>query len=483
MTFTSETRGAHTRIPTTDFHRTLRTRRRTRLYDGLRSAVKGTVSEPTDPGYEALVTPWNLAVAMRPAAVLAAADAEDVAAAVRFATAHGLQVGVQATGHGAIPTLAGQLLVSTKDLDEVTIHPQGWARVGAGVKWARVVEAAAPLGFAALNGSSTDVGVVGYTTGGGVGPMARTYGLAADRVRAFDVVTGDGVLRRVTPSEHPDLFFGLRGGKGSLGIVTAVEFDLIPLASFYGGAIYFDGSDAADVIARWQGWSANLPEQATTSFVLLQLPPLPFVPEPLAGKLTIGVRFVWTGDPRQGERLFAPMRAVAPVLLDGIGVLPYTAIDSVHADPVDPMPARERAVLLEEFPPAAADALLALAGFGAASPQVMVEVRQLGGAYSRPGRFPSAFDHRDAGFSVLLVGVPDIPGTVEHGNSVLAALDPWAYDGMWPNFGPAFDAASTKSAYRPATLARLRATARAYDPAGTLTMGAAIRHEDSHSTC
>ena len=109
----------------------------------------------------------------------------------------------------------------TAGLDECVVHPEGWARVGAGVKWLRVVEAAAPYGLAPLSGSITDVGIVGYTTGGGLGPMARTYGLASDRVRAIEVVTGDGELRRATPTEHPDLFFGLRGGKGALGIVTA----------------------------------------------------------------------------------------------------------------------------------------------------------------------------------------------------------------------------------------------------------------------
>ena len=103
------------------------------------------------------------------------------------------------------------------------------------MKWLRVVEAAAPYGLAPLSGSITDVGIVGYTTGGGLGPMARTYGLAADRVRAIEVVTGDGVLRRATPTEHPDLFFGLRGGKGALGIVTAIEFDLVHQPTFYGG--------------------------------------------------------------------------------------------------------------------------------------------------------------------------------------------------------------------------------------------------------
>ena len=115
-----------------------------------------------------------------------------------------------------------------------------------------MVEEAAPYGLARLNGSTTDVSVVGYTTGGGVGPMARTYGIAADRVRAIEVVTGDGVFRRVTPTEYPDLFFALRGGKGTAGIVTAVEFDLVHLPTFYGGAIYFDGIDAAPVIDRWR---------------------------------------------------------------------------------------------------------------------------------------------------------------------------------------------------------------------------------------
>ena len=154
---------------------------------------------------------------MRPAAVVAVRTAEDVAATVRFAGAHGFTAGVQATGHGAERSLAGHLLVVTRGLDEVTVHPEGWARVGAGVKWAKLVAAATPYGLAGVNGSTTDVSIVGYTTGGGVGPLARTYGINADRVRAFEVVTGDGVFRRVTPTEYPDLYFALRGGKGAAG--------------------------------------------------------------------------------------------------------------------------------------------------------------------------------------------------------------------------------------------------------------------------
>jgi FAD/FMN-containing dehydrogenase len=286
------------------------TQRQPDSLEELRSRLTGEVHTPDDEQYAALSTPWLLAVPMRPAAVVAVRTAEDVVATVRFAREHGYTVGVQATGHGADSSYAGHLLVVTKGLDEVTVHPEGWARVGAGVKWLPVIRAAARYGLAPLNGSTSDVGVVGYTTGGGVGPMARTYGLAADKVRAFEVVTGDGEFRRVTPTEHPDLFFALRGGKGATAIVTAVEFDLVHLPTFYGGAVYFDGADSARVIERWRDWSENLPEQATTSFVLFQLPDMPGVPPALAGRMTLGVRFLWTGAADEGRELLDQIRAV-----------------------------------------------------------------------------------------------------------------------------------------------------------------------------
>jgi FAD binding domain-containing protein len=438
----------------------------------LDASTAGTVAVQGSQEYDALVSPWNLAVPVRPAAVLAARTAQDVVEAVRFAARHGLLVTPQATGHGPIADLVGAILVNTQGLDECVVHPEGWARVGAGVKWIRVVQAAAPYGLAPLSGSITDVGVVGYTTGGGLGPMARTYGLAIDRVRAIEVVTGDGVLRRVTPTDDPELFFGLRGGKGMLGIVTAIEFDLVHQPTFYGGSLWFDGEHAATVIDRWRRWSAELPEAATTSFALFQLPDMPGVPPQLAERLTLSVRYVWTGDPTDGQRWFAAMREAAPVLLDDVALKPYTAIDSVHTDPLDPTPAHEAAAVLTDFPADAADVLLAMTGHGSSSPQVLVEVRQMGGATARGGPHESAFCARGAAYALLTVGIAGTPGVEGHAAGLLEALSPWIGGHRMPNF--TFAAEDYRDAYDQPTLARLRRAIRTYDPHGVIAIGRAL---------
>ena len=433
----------------------------------------GTVAVPGDTAYDALVSPWNVAVPVRPAAVLAAFDAQDVVEAVQFAARHGLRVTPQATGHGPMADLTTELLVTTKELDEVVIHPEeGWARAGAGVKWLKVVEAAAPYGLAPLSGSITDVGIVGYTTGGGLGPMARTYGLAIDKVRAIEVVTGDGVLRRATPTEHPELFFALRGAKGMLGIITAIEFDLVDQPSFYGGSLWFDGADAPAVIDAWRAWSDELPEEGTTSFALFQLPEMEGVPPMLAGRLTLSVRYVWTGSAEEGERWFAAMRAAAPAILDDVADKPYTAIDSVHTDPLDPTPAHEAAHVLTDFSAETAEALLALTGPGVASPQILVEVRQLGGAFARPGEHPSAFASRDAAYSLLVVGIAEVPGVEDHAAAILDAMAPWVGTHRLPNF--TFTPEEYVDAYDEVTLARLRRARRTYDPDGVLMIGGVL---------
>jgi hypothetical protein len=442
--------------------------------EGLRRRLTGALALPGEDLHTRLATPWNVAVRTSPAAVVEARSAQDVVEAVRFAAVAGLPVAVQCTGHGIAADLDGALLVTTGRLDECVVHPDGWARVGAGVHWQTVLEQAAAHGLTGLCGSSPHVGVVGFTTGGGLGPMARTHGWASDRVRAFEVVTGDGVLRRATPDQHADLFWALRGGKGALGIVTAMEFDLVPQATVLGGALYFDGADAAAVLHGWARWCGTLPEQATTSIAVLQLPPMPGVPEPLAGRLTVAVRYVWTGAVADGERHLQPLRELAAPLLDAVGVLPTAAIGAVHADPVDPMPVVETADLLSALPPEAVDALLGLVGPGSGSPQVIVEVRQLGGAVAREPQVPSALCHRDAAFVLNVIGVPVGPqgeAVVPHGAAVRAALAPWSTGGLLPNFAPGSGPERLARSYDPVTLARLTELAERYDPDAVLRVG------------
>ena len=430
------------------------------------------VALPGDDRYARLATPWNVAVTSTPAAVVEARGGQDVVDAVRFAATAGLPVAVQATGHGIAGSLDGALLVHTGRLDECVVHPDGWARVGAGARWQQVLDAGAPHGLAGLAGSAPNVGVVGYTTGGGIGPVARTFGFASDLVRAVEVVTGDGELRRVTP-DH-ELFAALRGGKGAVGIVTALEFDLIRQPELYGGAVWFDGAAAADVLHAWRAWSADLPEQATTSIALMQLPPLPTVPPPLAGRPTVAVRYAWTGSTSDGAELIHPLRTVAGPIVDTVGPLPFAAVGAIHTDPVDPMPAHEETDMLRSLPAEAVDALLDVAGPAAGSPQTMVELRQLGGALARPPAHPDVVCHRDAAYNLAVIGamMPPVSDVVPaHAAAVRAALASWATGGALPNFAAGTGADRLARSYHPETLAQLTALAARYDPARVLRVG------------
>ncbi|UXA19386.1 FAD-binding oxidoreductase [Mycobacterium sp. SMC-4] len=431
-----------------------------------------------EPGYERCL-PWNVAAPVAPAAVVLATTAEDIAATVRFAAAHAFTVTVQATGHGAVGVGADTILVLTAGMTHCEVDVgHRTARVSAGARWQHVLDAAAPHCLAPLCGSAPGVGVVGYLTGGGIGPLVRTFGLSSDYVRAFDVVTGDGRLLRATPDENADLFWGLRGGKATLGIVTAVEIDLLPIREFYGGSVYFDGTDTAAVLHAWGRWSRSLPETVNTSIAVQQLPPLPGVPEPLAGRMTVAVRYTAVGDVADAERLLAPMREAAAPILDSVAVLPYAAIGAVHADPVDPMPINEDQALLSALPAEAIDTLLALVGPGSGSPQVIVELRLLGGALAREPQHRSAFCHRDAAYSLAVIGalVPEIAGVVvDHARAVTTAVAPWATGGQMPNFAPSYDPARPARLYNADTLHWLAALADRYDPARVLATGQVIR--------
>ncbi len=166
----------------------------------------------------------------------------------------------------------------------------------------------------------------------------------------MNVVTADGELRTVAPDTEPDLFWALLGGKGNFGVVTEIEFDVFPVTRFYGGGIYFAGEDLAAVLEAWRSWLPTVPEEMTTSLGVQRLPDLPALPPPLRGAFVVHVRIGYLGSAADGERLVAPLRAAAPVLLDAVGEKPVTAVGEIHMDPVEPMPYYDRSLALREFP-------------------------------------------------------------------------------------------------------------------------------------
>ena len=256
---------------------------------------------PGDQDYDQARQAWNLAVDQHPAAVILPESAADVVGAVRYAAERGLRIAAQSTGHNAAPLgpLADTVLLRTERMRGIRIDPRArTARVEAGVVWLDAVHAAARYGLAALAGSSPDVGVVGYTLGGGLSFLGRKYGLAASQVQAIEVVTADGRLVRADHEHEPDLFWALRGGGGSFGVVTALEFGLFPLTEAYAGVLWYPIERGSEVLHAWSELTrSGLPDQLTTLGRFLRLPPLPEIPAEIRGKSFVIIEAFHVGDP------------------------------------------------------------------------------------------------------------------------------------------------------------------------------------------
>jgi hypothetical protein len=448
--------------------------------DDLRSSVHGPVHAAGDDGMAAEVATWNVAVQHTPAIAVGATCAADVQAAVSWAVAHDLKVAVQATGHGPVRNAAGSLMITTRRMQGVAIDPdRRIARVQAGVKWHRLLEAAAEYGLAGLCGSSSDVGVVGYSLGGGLGSLGRKHGFAADHITAVEIVTADGRLRRATADSEPELFWAARGGKGNLGIVTALEIELVPVGSLYGGGIFFAGADAAAVLHAFREWAPTLPEEVSTSVAIIRMPPMEELPPPLRGQTVVHLRYAYSGTNfEEGERLLAPMKATGSILLGFVGPILTTEMDSIHMDPVDPLPAWEKGMLLAELSADTVDALLAVAGPQLEIPLIMVEIRLMGGALARQPEVPNAVAGRNGAYSLLVLGpgIPELAQVVPAvGKGVLGALMPWAAPGVLTNFlGDVTGPHEVLNAWPADAQRRLKDLKRTIDPAGIFSFGHAF---------
>ena len=424
--------------------------------------------------YGSEIAGFNLAVVHQPAVVVRAANAVDVAEAVKFASRHDLNIAVLNTGHG--PSVAAgpdTLMITTRRMSDIDIDPEKqMARVAAGVRFGELVEAAAAHGLAPLPGSAPGVGVVGYTLGGGASAtMGRKYGWAADHVSAIDVVTADGRTRLVSAESQADLFGALLGGKSNFGVVTAMEFALFPVTHLYAGSVFYSGEHAREVLQAYQQFTASAPDEISTGIALLNFPPLPVLPPFMQGKLTVSLRVSYLGQADTGNRLIAPLRAAAPVLMDTVTEIPYTQFAAISNDLTDPAPAVEHFGLLTAMTEDTVEALVEVAGPESNSPINIVDIRHLQGAFSRPPAIPNAVGARDAAYAFFaLTVVPpghDVADCTSSGGELVSALSRWLHPSANPSFlGPA-DATEhrTRRAYQPDVYQKLRSLKARHDPA------------------
>lgn len=434
----------------------------------LESQVRGRVVRPGDEDWDTVRQAWNLAVDQRPALVVEVADAFDVQAVVRYAGENDLRVAPQGTGHNAAPLgdLSDAILLRTGRLDTIEVDSeQSLVRVGAGVIWADVAAALAPYGLAALAGSSPDVGVAGYTLGGGYSWLGRRYGLAASSVRAVELVTGDGAFHRVDADNEPDLFWAVRGGGANVGVVCSLELDVYPVADVYAGALLFPLTRASEILSAYDEWTRDLDEAATTCIRLLRVPPLPDIPEPLCGNAFVMIDGAIDGSDAEAEELLAPLRGLGPVM-DSFARMPTSQLSVIHMDPPQPVPAVGDGLCLAELAPETIDVLVQHAGPDANTALLAVDLRHLGGALGRPDARGGAVDHLPGRFLLFAVGItpaPEVAATVRaQVDALVAELQPWASAVDYLNFRER--PVEPGRLYPTPQLERLRAVRDATDP-------------------
>jgi FAD/FMN-containing dehydrogenase len=437
-----------------------------------RGLLDGRVHLPGDPGYDAARLPWNVAIDQRPAAVAYPRNADEVSAVVRAAAEAGLRVAPQSTGHNAGPLAARGLddvvVLRTSEMNLVLAGPgAGIVRVEGGAIWEPAVEAAAAQERAVLHGSSPDVGIAGYSLGGGIGWYARTHGLAANSVTAVELVIGDGSHVRASAEENPALFWALRGGGGSFGVVTALELRTFPIRSAYAGMMLWDVAHAESVLREWSAWAPSAPEAISTSFRILRLPPMEELPPFLRGRSVVVVDGAALSSDEEGAEMVAGLRALGPEL-DTFARQSAASLVRLHMDPEGPSPFRSDSAMLGSLPAEGVDAFLEQVGPDATSSLLTAELRQLGGALSRPHEGGGVLSHLEGQFVTFAGGIAATPemGEAAHADArrLTSALEPWSNGRQYLNF--AENVVDPRAAYQESAWTQLAGIRSAVDPEG-----------------
>jgi FAD/FMN-containing dehydrogenase len=437
----------------------------------LAGSLAGDVVLPGHVEYEVQRRSWNKAFDCRPAAIVRCRTTDDVVRAVRFAVESGLPVGVRSGGHSAsgLCVVEGGLVIDLSLLNGMTIDPERRvATVGPGLTWGAYTKQANEYGLATPGGDSGSVGVGGLTLGGGVGWLVRKHGLTIDHLLSAEVVTADGRVLTASETEHPELFWAIRGGGGNFGIATSFEFRLVPVGLVFAGLVMFQAHP--DLLTSYLRVAAEAPEELSTIAMLTLGPPMPMLPPQYHGKPVFLVSFCYAGNPQEGERAVAPLRALGSPVMQMVQPMPYPVLYEFSAEGTVSRPASIRSLFLDGLDAATATALVEHLDH-ATSHECMVQLRVLGGAMSRVPTGSTAFGHRDKPYMATIINswreAPGEAGEVEKHRAWTEAawhmLKPHA-TGAYVNFLGDEGEEAVREAYPPGTYARLAAVKQRYDP-------------------
>ena len=443
----------------------------------LRRGFKGQILLPDEDGYGQARRVWNAMVDRRPAVIARCTGTCDVAAAVRFGRDRGLEIGVRGGGHNiaglAVPE--GGLMIDLSLMGAVRVDPdrrRGWVQGGALL--GGLDRAAQSFGLATTAGNVSHTGVGGLTLGGGMGWLARQFGLACDNVARFEVVSADGEILHASQSQNPDLFWGLRGGGGNFGIVTEFEFRLHRAGTAALTAdLFFRPGDAPQALRRWRDLIAGAPPRATLTAWAGAAGDWPFLPRELRGRSLASVGYVWTGDPDDGRRLLPELRSGTSPVAEQTQELTYLQLQSIDDTAQAPHQRRYwKGHYLREF---GDDAIGAFVSCGArdgddeTEPAMLAagELQAYGGAIASVGQDETAFSHRGALIEfVARAGWTDPAedqARISMARRYGAAIEPYA-SGVYVNDLTDEGENGVRRAYGAGQIARLAALKDRYDP-------------------
>ena len=447
----------------------------------LRRQVSGQVITSVDTDYEEARHVYNGMIDKHPLAVVPCTSASDVAAVIQVARDHHLDLSVRGGAHSApgFGTNDGGLVVDLSPMQDVDVDPgAGTVRAGGGCTWKVFNDGTHVHGLATTGGIIGSTGIAGLTLGGGIGYLARKYGLSCDNLLSAEVVTANGEVVTASATSHDDLFWALRGGGGNFGVVTTFEYQLHPVSEIYGGPIAYPVDQAEKVLRFYRQYIAESPEELG-GFVGFHLaPPLPFLPEEWHFKNVCLAVPCWAGPIDQGEKMIQPFLDVVEPVGAFVGPMPYPALNTAFDEL---LPAGLQHYWKASFARDLTDDAIAVhAEYGAKVPSIQsaVHLYPINGAVQRVGADDTAFAYRDVNFSPVIAGMWDNPAdnadNIAWVRAYYEALLPYSAEGGYINFMDGDDQDRITSNYR-GHYDRLAAIKATYDPTNLFHLNQNIR--------